>query len=123
MFKIASIFAVMLVSVINVFPGTQNVDVKGDWEMTMVTQRGEMKRAVHFEQNDETLTVTMEGMREGEVRGNGTIAGNAVEWTVKHESPRGEFVVTYKGTVDGDSMAGTADMNGQRTIEWTAKRT
>lgn len=100
----------------------QNVDVTGDWELTMQTRRGEMIREITFVQEGEKLTVTMEGMRGGgEVTGEGTIKGNVIEWTVTRETPREEFTMTYSGTVSGDTMSGEAQMMN-RTIEWTATK-
>ena len=99
------------------------VDVTGDWEMTMESPRGgEMTRAVHFEQDGEKITVTMESRRGDEVTAEGTIKGNEIEWTVSRETPRGPMSLVYKGTVDGDTMSGTVDFGDFGSGDWTAKR-
>jgi hypothetical protein len=41
----------------------QEVNVTGDWEMTITTPRGERTQDVNFEQEGEKLTVTMQGRR------------------------------------------------------------
>jgi hypothetical protein len=100
-----------------------DVDVTGDWEMTMESPRGgEMTRAVHFEQDGEKVTVTMESRRGDDVRSEGTIKGNEIEWTVSRETPRGAMTLVYKGTVDGNTMKGTVDFGDMGSGDWTAKR-
>ncbi|MGD8537238.1 MAG: hypothetical protein PVI66_00825 [Candidatus Aminicenantes bacterium] len=103
--------------------GAFDVDVTGDWEMTMESPRGgEMTRAVHFEQDGEKITVTMESRRGDEVTAEGTIKGNAIKWTVSRETPRGSMTLVYKGTVDGDTMSGTVEFGDYGSGDWTAKR-
>jgi hypothetical protein len=105
------------------FAGAYDVDVTGDWEMTMESPRGgEMTRAVHFEQDGEKITVTMESRRGDEVTAEGTIKGSAIEWTISRETPRGEMNLVYKGTVDGDTMNGTVEFGDFGSGDWTAKR-
>lgn len=105
------------------FAGAIDVDVTGDWEMTMESPRGgTITRDVHFEQDGEKLTVTMESQRGEEVTAEGTVTGDTIEWTVTRETPRGEMTMTYKGTVEGDTITGTVAMGDFGTGEWTAKR-
>ncbi|MGD9345577.1 MAG: hypothetical protein PVH84_06920 [Candidatus Aminicenantes bacterium] len=105
------------------FLGAMDVDVTGDWEMTMESPRGgEITRDVHFEQDGEKITVTMESRRGDEVTAEGTINGSEIEWTVSRETPRGQMTMTYKGTVDGDTMTGTVDFGDFGSGNWTAKR-
>ena len=96
-------------------------DVSGDWEITIQTQRGDMTQSMTIEQNGESITVTMQGRQGREFTGQGTIKGNAVEWTITRTSQRGEFTMTYTGMVDGNSMSGEASVMN-RTIEWSAVR-
>lgn len=105
-----------------VFPAfTQDIDVSGDWELTSQSPRGERTRTVHFEQDGENLTVTMQ-MRGREVTGEGKLSGNTIEWSFTLSTPRGEFTITYKGTVEGDTMSGEVQMGDFGSREWTAKR-
>lgn len=91
-------------------------DISGAWEITTVTQRGEMKSDVTFVQDGEKLTVTLVSMRQGspvESKGEGTIKGADVEWKITRQTQRGEFTTTYKGKiVDDNNMAGTMEMGG-----------
>jgi len=105
------------------FLGAMDVDVTGDWEMTMESPRGgEMTRGVHFEQDGEKITVTMESRRGEDVTVEGTLVGNEIEWIVSRETPRGPMTMAYKGTVDGDAMSGTVDFGDFGSGSWTAKR-
>ena len=59
--------------------------------------------------------------QRGEVTFEGTVKGNKINFTVKGQTPRGEVVIEYSGTADGDTMKGTRQ--GPRgSTEWTAKR-
>lgn len=100
----------------------QDVDVTGDWEMTVVTQRGERTSPVHFELDGEKITVTMEGRQGDEITGEGTLKGNEIEWTISRSTPRGDMTMVYKGIVEGDTMSGTVEMGDFGSFDWTAKR-
>jgi len=100
----------------------QEVNVTGDWEMTFTTPRGdERTRDIHFEQEGEKLTVTMQG-RGGEVKGEGTVKGNEIEWTITRSTPRREFTMTYTGKIEGDTMSGEVQMGDFGSGEWKAKK-
>jgi hypothetical protein len=100
-----------------------DVDVTGDWEMTMESPRGgALTRDIHFEQDGEKITVTMESRRGDEVTAEGTIVGTEIQWAISRETPRGPMTMTYKGTVDGDSMSGSVDFGDFGSGDWTAKR-
>ena len=64
----------------------------------------------------------MEGFQGDEIIGEGTVKDNKIEWTMNMSSPRGEFSITYSGTVDGDKMSGQAQMGDFGSMEWTAKK-
>jgi hypothetical protein len=101
--------------------GATQGDVTGDWEMTMVSPRGERTSNVHFEQDGEKITVTMEGRQGGEITGEGTIKGNEIEWTISRSTPGGDMTMSYKGTVEGDTMSGTVEIGDFGSFDWTAK--
>lgn len=106
-----------------VFIGTlkADVDVTGDWLLTMTTPQGERTSDVTFVQDGEKLTVTVKSQR-GESTGEGTVKGNAIEWTITRSTPRGEMTITYNGTVEGDTMSGEVQMGGFGSAEWKATR-
>jgi hypothetical protein len=105
-----------------VLASAQVTDVSGEWELTIKTPRGDMAMTAKFTQDGEKLTVSMVGPRGGESKGEGTIKGNAVQWSVTRTGPDGtEFTVTYKGTVEGTTMSGTAE-NPRGTADWKATK-
>jgi hypothetical protein len=120
--KIFSLIAMLCLVLIPFLLNAQDVNVTGDWEMTTQSPRGERTSTVHFEQDGEKLSVTTQTMRGDEVTGEGTIKGNEIEWTITMSTQRGEFTITYKGTVEGDTMSGEAQMGDRGSMEWTAKR-
>ena len=78
------------------------VDVSGTWEMTREGRDGPVTTDFTIKQDGNKITVTMPGRQGGEMVGEGTIEGNALQWTITRETQRGEFVMEYQGTVDGD---------------------
>jgi hypothetical protein len=105
-----------------VLAGAQVTDVSGEWELTVQTPRGDMTLTTKFTQEGEKLAVIMTGPRGGESSGEGTIQGNAIQWSVTRTGPEGNpFTVTYKGTVEGTTMSGTAE-NPRGTINWKATK-
>jgi hypothetical protein len=97
-------------------------DLSGTWEMTTQGRQGEMTRDITIKQDGNKITVTMPGMRGGDpIVGEGMIEGNKIEWTVVRQTPQGEMSMTYKGTVDGNTMKGTSVVM-EREMEWTAKK-
>lgn len=118
-FVLLGIFFFALLS----FPAiAKAVDVSGDWTLTLVTPRGERTSDATFVQNGEELKVTIKDPQGAEVSGKGTVKGNEIEWTVTRTTPRGEMTLTYKGKVEGDSMAGEAQMGERGSAEWKATR-
>ena len=100
------------------------VDVSGTWEMSRPGRDGQiMTTDITIVQDGSKIKVTMPSFRpEGEPTvGEGTIEGNAIAWKIVRQTPRGEMIMEYKGTVDGAAMKGTFKMM-DREIEWTAKK-
>ncbi len=113
---------ILLLASLALIVQAQGTDVSGEWDFTMKTPRGERTSVIKFVQEDEKITVTMQGLRGGEVTGEGTVRGNEIEWSVTRSTPQGDFTVTYKGKVEGDTMSGTAELGQMGTMEWTAKK-
>jgi hypothetical protein len=105
-----------------VLAGVQTANVSGEWELTLQTPRGDITLTTKFTQDGEKLAVTMLGPRGGESSGEGTIKGNSIQWTVSRPGPDGNpFTVTYKGTVEGTTMSGTAE-NPRGSVNWKATK-
>jgi len=121
MFKNYSIFCLCVLFLLAISLSAQDINVTGDWEMTVTTPRGERTQDISFKQEGEKLTVTMQG-RRGEVTGEGTVRGNEIEWTITRSTPRGEFTMTYTGKIEGDTMSGEVQMGDFGPSEWKAKK-
>jgi hypothetical protein len=77
-----------------------------------------------------TLVITADGDNfkvvhktpRGDVTSNATASGNTITWTEERQTRDGNTMkVTWKGTVDGDTMKGTVG-GGQFSREFSAKR-
>jgi hypothetical protein len=100
------------------------VDVTGTWALSSPGRDGAMMtRDITIAQEGTKIKVTLPpGPRGGDpVVAEGTIEGNAIAWKVVRQTPQGEMIIEYKGTVEGDSMKGTM-ARGEQNIEWTAKK-
>lgn len=122
MLKSKTFIVILTTALLSVFLSAQEVDVTGDWQMTVETPRGEMTSDVHFDQDGERLTVTMVGPEGDEISGEGTVRGSEIEWTVTRSTPRGEMTMTYTGTVEGNMMSGDVQFGDFGSAEWKATR-
>ena len=123
MSKTKSIFALSLMFFLALSLSALYADVTGDWVMTSTGRGGrERTQDMHFEQKGEKVTVTWSGRGGDEMKAEGTIKGNEIEWSVTRSMRDREFTITYKGTVKGDTMTGTMQMGERGSSEWTAKK-
>ncbi|MCJ7582993.1 MAG: hypothetical protein MUP98_20950 [Candidatus Aminicenantes bacterium] len=97
-------------------------DISGTWAMTITTQRGEMESEMTIAQDGEKIKVTMEGFQGDEMIGEGTFKDNKAEWSVTVSTPNGDFTISYKGTLEEETLSGEAEMGDFGTMEWTAKK-
>jgi hypothetical protein len=119
--KLISVYAFFFLMMTPLLLTAQEVDISGDWELTSEMRGREITQNLKIVQDGEKITVTMEG-RMGEQTGEGTIKGNEVEWSITMNTQRGDFTITYTGTVEGDTMTGEAQMADFGAREWTAKK-
>ena len=99
------------------------VDISGVWEMTTTqTPQGDMTADVTFVQDKEAVKVSMTGFQGMEMKGEGTVKGQDIEWTVTVSGGMGEFVLVYKGKVDGETMSGEVQAGDFGSFPWTAKK-
>jgi hypothetical protein len=103
-------------------------DISGVWIMSSPGRGGQMmEREITIAQTGDKIKVTMPGRPNqdgtpGEpIVAEGTLQGNAIQWTVVRQTPQGEMKMEYKGTVDGATMKGTV-MRMDQEVEWTAKK-
>jgi hypothetical protein len=102
--------------------GAAAVDLSGVWEMTLQTPQGEQTVEATVTQDKESLKVTMIGPQGMEMKGEGTVKENDVEWTMVVSAQMGEFVLAFKGKVDGETMSGEVQMGDFGSAPWSAKK-
>ena len=97
------------------------VDITGSWELTVESPQGTMVITANFKQDGETLTGThVSEMGESPLKG--TVKGADVEYTLTIDMGGQQMSIVHKAKVDGDTMKGSADIEGMGTIAFTAKR-
>ena len=120
--KKASLAALAIVAIVTL--AVWAADISGTWEMSSPGRNGQMMtRDITIAQDGNKIKVTMPPFREGmePIVGEGTLEGNAIQWTIVRQTPQGEMKMEYKGTVDGATMKGTTKRMDQE-VEWTAKK-
>jgi hypothetical protein len=100
----------------------KTVDVSGVWLVTMQTPQGEMTQEATFTQDKEALKVSMTSPMGTDMKGEGTIKGQDLQWTLTISTPNGEFALGFKAKVDGDSMTGEVQMGDFGSSTFTAKK-
>jgi hypothetical protein len=94
--------------------------VGGNWDLMMHGSQGAMKVTLTLQQDGNKLTGISKGPK-GESPVEGKVEGNKIHFTIRRTTPNGERLLEYNGTVDGDSMKGTAKL-GENEREWIATR-
>jgi autotransporter translocation and assembly factor TamB len=97
------------------------VDITGSWDMTVESPQGTMVITANFKQDGEMLTGTHIS-EMGEAPLKGTVKGADVEYTLTLDMGGQQMSIVHKAKVDGDTMRGSADIEGMGTIAFTAKR-
>jgi len=121
--KAFPLLAILALALLAFSQAAQQVNVTGDWELTVTTPRGERPpQAISFKQEAEKLTVTITDPRGGEIKGEGTVKGNEIEWTITRTTQRGEFKQTFKGKIEGDKMSGQVQMGDFGSFDWKAAK-
>ena len=97
------------------------VDITGAWQLTVESPQGTMVITANFKQDGETLTGThVSEMGESPLKG--TVKGVDVEYTLTIDMGGQQMSIVHKAKVDGDTMKGSADIEGMGTIAFTAKK-
>ena len=103
------------------FPVVAAEGVSGKWKMTSKSPRGERVSEITLEQTGEKLVVNSTDREGNAVKSEGTVKGAEITWTTKRTTPNGEFVIVYKGKIDGKAMSGTTE-TPMGAGEWKAEK-
>jgi hypothetical protein len=102
--------------------GAQGVNVTGEWAFTVTTDQGSGSPTLTFKQDGEKLSGKYTGQL-GAADLTGSVKGNAITFTFTVDVQGQQAPVTYKGTVEKNTMKGTLDIAGMvnGTFEGTKK--
>lgn len=100
-----------LPSVASAEVGAQGTNVTGEWAFTVTTDQGGGNPTLTFKQDGEKLTGKYVGQL-GNADLTGTVKGNDITFTFTVDVQGQQAPVTYKGTVEKNTMKGTLDIAG-----------
>lgn len=100
----------------------KKADVSGTWAVEVVTDQGTGTPTFILKQDGEKLSGQYKG-QFGEAPVTGTIAGSDISFSVDINVQGTSARLTYKGTVEGDTMKGTVTLGemGTATFKGTRK--
>src|SRR5688572_28213508 len=96
-------------------------NVTVDWKVNVTTDQGGGTPTITFKQDGEKLTGKYVGQL-GNADLTGTVKGNAIQFTFTVDVQGQQAPVTYKGTVEKDTMKGTLDIAGMVNGTFTATK-
>lgn len=98
-----------------------DANVTGTWTMNVEMSAGSGSPTFVLTQKGADLTGTYKGQL-GEAPVTGTVKGNAVEMKYTLSAQGMELVVTYSGTVEGDTMKGKVSYGDMGEGTFTGKK-
>jgi hypothetical protein len=101
--------------------GAQGTNVTGEWVFTVETDQGGGTPTITFKQDGEKLTGTYNGQL-GAADLTGTVKGNDITFNFTIDLQGQSAPVTYKGTVEKNTMKGTMDIGGMVNGTFTATK-
>jgi len=98
----------------------QTASAVGSWTITIEAPNGKRSVNLIIKQEGHKLTGLMRSERGDRPLESVTVKGNEITLVQKIQAQGQELVVTYKGTVEKDSMKGDADFGGFAQGTWSA---
>jgi hypothetical protein len=95
-------------------------DIAGNWDITFKTLAGEYTGKAVITQDGDKISGTVANQM-GQQPLNGTMEGKTLKMAFVSKTASGDIPVSLTGDVDGDIIAGKAEIGGIPG-EWTAKR-
>jgi hypothetical protein len=99
----------------------QTVDITGRWDVAFQTQQGTLPASLTIVKEQDKLGGTLSS-QQGDTAISATVKEKAVTVNATVQTPNGAINMVMTGTVDGNTMAGTADFGGRASFDWSAKR-
>ena len=101
--------------------GAQSTNVTGDWAFNVTTDQGGGTPTITFKQDGEKLTGKYNGQL-GAADLTGSVKGDAITFTFTVDVQGQQAPVTYKGTVEKNTMKGSLDIAGMVNGTFTATK-
>ena len=99
----------------------QGTNVTGEWAFTVTTDQGGGNPTITFKQDGEKLTGKYNGQL-GAADLTGSVKGDAITFTFTVDVQGQQAPVTYKGTVEKNTMKGSLDIAGMVNGTFTATK-
>jgi len=97
-------------------------DLSGTWNLTVESPQGTSNPKLVLTQDGDKVTGTYNSPMLGEAPVTGTVSDGAFTLEAAASAQGQDFTITYKGTVDGDSIKGDIDLDGMGGAPFTGKR-
>jgi hypothetical protein len=102
-------------------PAVAATNISGTWALSVETPMGARDMKLSATQTGEAVTGTIASPR-GDMPITGTVKGNAVAFMMKVNAQGMDMQIDYVGTVEGDSMKGTAKFGDFGDGTFTGKK-
>jgi hypothetical protein len=103
-------------------PAQQNPDITGAWDFTLESPQGKNTFLFIVKRGGEKLAGVVKSPRGERPVDNFALTGNDLTFTLTIQFQGADMLIAYKGTVEKDSMTGTADFGGLAQGAWSAVR-
>ena len=117
----ALIIAAALLTSAHAATAAQATNVTGEWAFNVTTDQGGGTPTITFKQDGEKLTGKYVGQL-GSSDLTGTVKGNDITFNFTVDVQGQQAPVTYKGTVEKNTMKGTLDIAGMVNGTFTATK-
>src|SRR5262245_10216397 len=103
-------------------PAQGNTDIAGTWDFTLESPQGKNTYLFIVKTDGEKLSGVVKSQRGERPVDNFALTGNDLSFTLTIQFQGADMLIAYKGTVEKDSMKGTADFGGLAQGAWSAVR-
>ena len=96
------------------------MSVDGTWKLTLQTPMGARPSTLTLNTGGGGLQGTMEGDQGTTAIENGAVSGNAVSWSIN--APALAMTIAFSGTVEGDTISGSAELGAFGSAPFSGTR-
>jgi hypothetical protein len=115
-----SILSLFVVTAASAMTFAQNASAVGNWDLTIESPQGKRTVQLVIKQEGDKLTGLLRSPRGDRPLDSVTVKGNEITLVMTAQAQGQDLVITYKGTIEKDSMKGDADFGGFAQGAWSA---